>query len=115
MGRSVSVQVLTAIRANQSERPMAVFPVACNENHFLFIPPNVGGARSARAVTAERVNILRRREGQTQHSTPGDSQCWQTEKSNQIKQSGINYTKDFFVYLSFLPFLLIYLYLVDII
>lgn len=72
---------------------MAVFPVACNENHSLFIPPNVGGARGARTVTADRVNILRCWEGQTQRSASGDSQCWQTKKSNQIKQSGINYTK----------------------
>lgn len=72
---------------------MAVFPTACNENHSLFIPPNVGGARGARAVTVKRVNIHWLREGQTQHAAPGDSQCWQTKKSNQIKQNGINYTK----------------------
>lgn len=63
---------------------------------YLFLPMCVcvcWGGRGARAVTVERVNILRLREGQTQHTTSGDSQFWQAKKSNQIKQSGINYTK----------------------
>lgn len=58
----------------------------------------MGGAWGARAGTAEWVNILWLREGQTQHAAFGNSRCWQTKKSNKIKQIGINYTKvrDFF-------------------